>query len=1160
MSFLANTTTTHLNDRYPMDKELKTRMIHAICYTCSGRNLSNDPIYRYYKNFQELYEHCINLHSQEVSKHSYVNILITETEWYLIKATKKPPTFVLIRREIVDKHLNTKLRIVNNEKARFSTTNNPHIKKDSGGGGGPSPDEKIIERPNYKKRNSPNEFSIHGWNARSAASLANVYFISAFLIQNNPDFLLINESGKHNDKVCKNCPDYGSFNSNNSLTILYNRSISVTPILKNLWDDIFMTVKITCDKKSMVIVNVYRPPNDDDATERLATKISHLDDRYQSAKIVVFGDLNYKRNEVHKAFKSLSDRKFTILYEEDVDTFTRSQQTINGLQKSYLDYFLVKNVQNYSMKIQDPIGHSDHKSLLIKVLDQSMRIKRMVNLSMPFGKMLKNSDDIASRMSIALTGVFPVNSMAKLINELRAEYRPVLRRTRSYFKLIEGVTNLGNPEVTKKIIRNSNRGGFLEFMNMFETLKTNRSDKEYFARLRFYSDLNSNVGILNNICIMVDNEEIVSSDQDIINQVVYRKYSKLFNSESPPLQLLGNGKVMKYTDQLIRDALKKLSLKKATSWDCIPGKAYQTILNCPDLLTALTDFINDLVRSEKLPDEIAQGRLFCLNKNCNEPGNEKSIRPLVIMSMFVKFIEYPLNLILKSVPLNRAQLGFRERLSTELNILRLRCRLHQLQFEKYDRRTKLAKRYILLVDLSEAFDRVNHQILLKKMVKKNVPEEVLNVLIKLLNSGCIAIDLDQPIKVKSGVGQGKICSPLQFDIYIDDLLDSLEKICHTCLAFADDTGYICTCLEELHKVIDCLEEWSIKNKIAINKKKSGILIINDDAKDCNEIRGFPVVTEYNYLGVLVDSRIKPGRHVAKIREKIKAYLLKNRMLMQKYFTPFSLLRIAEYFVKSRLSYGTSCFLDINLQIEKLNSVLFEHLRSLFSLPSGTSRNRLQLVLGEPDIHVTLATRLLKNCHKYWEHYKEFPEKLRPTLEKYFSHDEISGPCDYKALKARLIHENLMKISKDYPEHKIRFDHKEFLKKYVFTHPNKRDFYLIRFFTNTTKGTNKRLFPKCVCGEDNHARHGLDECKTILSMEEKENYWNTATNLLVQAGVTLTKKETLYDLCSIAYFTVVPVQNGNNQSIRKMIELLKEIVFKTIISYKDQEHNEDESTL
>jgi hypothetical protein len=522
---------------------------------------------------------------------------------------------------------------------------------------------------------------------------------------------------------------------------------------------------------------------------------------------------------------------------------------------------------------------------------------------------------------------------------------------------------------------------------MFEVLKANKNDKEYFARLRFYSDLNSNVGVLNNICITVDNEEIVSSDQQVINQVVFQKYSKLFNSNSRPLPLVGNGKVLNYTNHMIREALNNLSLKKATSWDCIPGKVYQNILEQPALLTALTDYINDLVRSEKLPDEIAKGRLFCLNKNCNEPGNEKSIRPLVIMSMIVKFIEYPLNLILKAVQLNRAQLGFRERLSTELNILRLRCRLHKLQYESYNRKTKFPKRYILLVDLSEAFDRVNHEILLRKMKEKNIPEEVINVLIKLLNSGCIAIDPDQPIKVKSGVGQGKICSPLQFDIYIDDLLDSLEKICHTCLAFADDTGYICRCLEELHKVIDCLEKWSAENKININKKKSGILIINDDAKDCSDIRGFPVVTEYNYLGVLIDSHMKPGRHVGKIREKLKVYLRKNRMLQQKYFTPFSLLRISEYFVKSRLSYGTSCFLDMKLQIDKLNSVLLDHLKSVFGLPSGTSHGRLQLVLGEPDIHIRLAIRLLKNCHKYWEHFKEFPERLRPTHEKYFIQEE-----------------------------------------------------------------------------------------------------------------------------------------------------------------------------
>ena len=43
---------------------------------------------------------------------------------------------------------------------------------------------------------------------------------------------------------------------------------------------------------------------------------------------------------------------------------------------------------------------------------------------------------------------------------------------------------------------------------------------------------------------------------------------------------------------------------------------------------------------------------------------------------------------------------------------------------------------------------------------------------------------------------------------------------------------------------------------------------------------------------------------------------------------------------------------------------------------------------------------------------------------------------------------------------IRDNHREVLKKYVFAYPNKRDFFLIRYFTNTTKGTNERLFPVC----------------------------------------------------------------------------------------------------
>ena len=125
------------------------------------------------------------------------------------------------------------------------------------------------------------------------------------------------------------------------------------------------------------------------------------------------------------------------------------------------------------------------------------------------------------------------------------------------------------------------------------------------------------------------------------------------------------------------------------------------------------------------------------------------------MSIIIKIIECPLNSLLKNVRLNPAQLGFREKLYTELNILRLRCRLNYLQYENYDRKQKLSKRYILLVELSEAFDRVNHKILVAKMIKRGVATPVINNLIKLLNNGAISLDLRKIIRVKVELAKGK---------------------------------------------------------------------------------------------------------------------------------------------------------------------------------------------------------------------------------------------------------------------------------------------------------------------------------------------------------------------------------------------------------------------
>ncbi len=160
-----------------------------------------------------------------------------------------------------------------------------------------------------------------------------------------------------------------------------------------------------------------------------------------------------------------------------------------------------------------------------------------------------------------------------------------------------------------------------------------------------------------------------------------------------------------------------------------------------------------MLATKVIPDVIPLARLFCLKKNASQPGTEDDIRPIIIAGIVTKLIEYPLNKELKQVPLNKAQLGFREKLSTELNILRLRDRTHKALYQNYNRKKKLRKIYILFIDKKKAFYRVNQEILIDKLKKKGVEEKIINTLIILLNSGLISVDLLNKINVNSGVGK-----------------------------------------------------------------------------------------------------------------------------------------------------------------------------------------------------------------------------------------------------------------------------------------------------------------------------------------------------------------------------------------------------------------------
>ena len=70
------------------------------------------------------------------------------------------------------------------------------------------------------------------------------------------------------------------------------------------------------------------------------------------------------------------------------------------------------------------------------------------------------------------------------------------------------------------------------------------------------------------------------------------------------------------------------------------------------------------------------------------------------------------------------------------------------------------------------------------------------------------------------------------------------------------------------------------NLITVNKKKSGILILNDDGTDPSVIMGYPVVSEYKYLGILLDSKLSPKHHICAMNKKLKEYLQRDKFLQK----------------------------------------------------------------------------------------------------------------------------------------------------------------------------------------------------------------------------------------------------------------------------------------
>ncbi len=305
-----------------------------------------------------------------------------------------------------------------------------------------------------------------------------------------------------------------------------------------------------------------------------------------------------------------------------------------------------------------------------------------------------------------------------------------------------------------------------------------------------------------------------------------------------------------------------------------------------------------------------------LKKPALNPALLENYRPVSLLPFIAKSLERVvfnrLSLFLaQNNILDNNQSGFRSGHSTETALLSVTEALRLA-------RAASKSSVLILLDLSAAFDTVNHQILMSILRKMGISGTALLWFESYLSDRSFRVswrgEVSKSQLLATGVPQGSVLGPLLFSIYMSSLGSVIQKHGFSYHCYADDTQLYFSFQPDdptvTARIAACLSDissWMMDHHLQLNLAKTELLVFSTNPSLHHNFSiqlGSSTITPSRTarnLGVVIDDQLSFTDHIATTARSCR-FALYNIRKIRPFLSEQAAQLLVQALVLSRLDY------------------------------------------------------------------------------------------------------------------------------------------------------------------------------------------------------------------------------------------------------------------